>query len=72
MSLRIKYPRETQPLPDHQAYYSLNLPTASANIATDETVFDSSPSSSVSVNPPESEEQSMSELGHPLPKKMNS
>lgn len=24
-------PAETQPLPDHQAYYSLNLPTASAN-----------------------------------------
>lgn len=35
--------------------------------ATAETVFDSSPSCSVSVNPPESEEQSMSELGHSSP-----
>ncbi|CAK9184894.1 unnamed protein product [Ilex paraguariensis] len=51
-------PAETQPLPDHQAYYSLNLPTASANIATAETEDDVEeenlpiqPSSTSSVSP---------------------
>lgn len=32
-------PAETQPLPDHQASYSLNLPTASANIAWNSVWF---------------------------------